>query len=34
MISEAKVDLDNQNTRFLWDFEAKVDFPHFRTSMT
>ena len=27
VISEAKVDLDDQNTRFSWDFEAKVDFP-------
>ena len=27
MICEAKVDLDDQNTCFLWDFEAKVDFP-------
>ena len=28
VISEAKVDLDDQNTCFFpWDFEAKVDFP-------
>ena len=27
MICEAKVDFDDQITCFLWDFEAKVDFP-------